>query len=316
MILLDAYNQLGRRTGLDPDITADQDKMRDGMEEALKQIYRRTKLIALKTDATLTLVADTYFYYLDHRYLYGLNFTENLSTDSSDRGVMLDVRSKQWFDRNYPNPDTSDTGKPEMIVPMYKVWVSAQPTAASVLAVVSSTADTETVRVRGLVSGVEVVESVTLTGTTAANTSNTYDANGVISITKKTTTGTITVTSNSAAVTNISLLPTEKGKTHWKVRVHKVPDAAYSIPYTFFRTPWDFSGSESDRIPFDETFDDAFILLATAILQKMDNKDQWKDNWTLAMGMIEEVKDNNYFSVDEDATMGLIELDTGSEWWH
>lgn len=310
MILKDAYIKIARRTGLDEDQTADKSKMLDAMTQALKKIYRKNRLIAVKcTGVSFDTVADTYFYYLDSRILYGMDFKSDADSD-----VQLDIWNEERFNRENPVPDTSDTGEPTTIVPLQKIWVSAQPTSASAIAFVSSSsADTGVVRVRGIVSGVEVVESVTLTGVTAANTTNSFTS--LISITKDATTGTITATSNSAAVTNISLLPSETDKEQWKVRLHKVPDDAYTVTYSFYRKPWVFSENE-DLIPFEESFEDIFITLSTALVQKINKDKDWKVTYQLASDMAEKLDDEDYFSTDTDARMGLIEVqdDYGDDW--
>lgn len=311
MILYDVYQSLSLSTGLDASGTGDQAKMREAMRLALKEMFRKCRLVALRTPTTLTTVADIYFYYLDSRYLFGVDFKQTTSE------ILLNIKSEEWFNKEYPNPSTTDTDKPTLLIPLYKVWVSAQPTAASLIAVKSSTADTGTVFIRGLVSGVEQSESITLNGASSVNSSNTYDTNGLISISKLTSTGTVTATSNSAAVTNISLLPAQTEKQHWKIRLHKVPDAAYSIPYTFYRKPWEFSVNE-ETIPFDDTFDAAFLTITTAILQKWAESAQWKDTWNLGMQKLEEARsERNFFAEDTDKRMGLIELDSQeNDYWH
>lgn len=118
--------------------------------------------------------------------------------------------------------------------------VYAQPTSASVLACKSSSAsDTAiTLLIRGISGGAEVNETVTLTGTSAANTTNSYTR--VKSISKSgETVGLITVTSNSAAVTVATMSPEATTSYCKKIRLHYVPSSVVTIacPYIIKPSP-------------------------------------------------------------------------------
>jgi hypothetical protein len=281
------------------------------LKDALREIFRKTKLICLQEDASFDTVADTYFYYLDSRVLYPTSFIDE------DNETRLKVYTRDKFNRDYPVPDTTDTGEPRIIVPIKKIWADAQPTAASTLSITSSSASDVTsyyVGVRGISGGKEKTERLTLTGATPVISSNSYTE--VISITKDATVGTITATSNSAAVTVVTLLPNETEKQHWKVRLaEKVPDAAYTINYTFYQSPWNFSNDE-DLIPFDDIFQDVLLDLTESIILDRQGDKKANDKWNKVMGQggkLDNLLDSDYFSEDEDMRMGLIEVDSG-EW--
>ena len=97
-----------------------------------------------------------------------------------------------------------------------------QPTAASAIAIVSSDNDdtTQAVTVVGTVNGLDDVEAVTLTGTTSVSTAKSFSY--IKGIRKSADTeGTITCTSNAAAVTNATLTATQSGKNDWiRAEVH------------------------------------------------------------------------------------------------
>lgn len=116
--------------------------------------------------------------------------------------------------------------------------VQAQPTSTSVLAVVSGSASdtTQSVFVRGISGGVEVSETLTLTGTTPLNTSNSYTR--IKSITKSAaTTGKVTITSNSAAVT-IAVIAPEELITRYKIFIaHYVPAEIITIALPYIVNP-------------------------------------------------------------------------------
>ena len=90
-----------------------------------------------------------------------------------------------------------------------------QPSSASVIAIVSDDDDDKiNVLVNGIVSGVEASEVVTLNGTTSVSTKQSFSE--ISSVVKsKESEGTITATSNSAAVTNCSLTLYEIRKDLW-----------------------------------------------------------------------------------------------------
>jgi hypothetical protein len=118
--------------------------------------------------------------------------------------------------------------------------VETQPTAASVLTVVSTS-----------VSDVGVTKAVVVTGrTTSGIRSETIVPNGTtpvagqiefsyvtaLSLTGEWA-GWATVTSNSGAVTNISLYPGEIARQYPEIRLLWVPDSADEIEYRFFVQP-------------------------------------------------------------------------------
>lgn len=107
---------------------------------------------------------------------------------------------------------------------------AAQPTSASTLSVVSTSAsDTGFVFIKGTLStGVEVVETVTLTGTTPVVPTNTYT--GVVQISKNAiSVGTITITSNSGAVTIAVLGPRQMQARYRILQLFYIPVATTSV---------------------------------------------------------------------------------------
>lgn len=130
--------------------------------------------------------------------------------------------------------------------------VRAQPSTASALSIVSSsTADTtQTVRVKGTdANDIELDESVTLTGTGAVATTNTYKT--IRSITKSAvTTGRITITSNSAAVTNAVLAPAVLDYKVTKCRLHQIPSSILTCRFPYHIRPFPLS-NDNDVPGFD-----------------------------------------------------------------
>jgi len=138
--------------------------------------------------------------------------------------------------RLYGN-DLTTEGSIERYV-IYEDTVMAHPTSASVLALSSSSAsDTAiTVLVRGIASGSETYETVTLTGVTPVNTANSYTRIKNISKSAESV-GIVTVTSNSAAVTN-AVISKEVLKTRFRMcKLHYVPSAVATINMPYIIKP-------------------------------------------------------------------------------
>lgn len=131
--------------------------------------------------------------------------------------------------------------------------VAAQPSAASVLLASSSNAAADaaaTVTVRG--DTTLGVRSETLTQGVAGSVSFTR----ILKVTKNGTwAGTLTLTSNAAAVTNLVLFAEEYGRSYPQVKFLAVPDAPAVVEYTFYRQPVTMV-ADNDRpdipTPFEE----------------------------------------------------------------
>ena len=160
------------------------------------------------------------------------DFGKEISVRDTTTGVELARVDYQDLVTTYPD-EVTDSGSPARYV-IYEDVVQAQPTAASVLAIVSSSSadTTQTILVRGITGGVETTESVTLTGATPANTTNSYTR--IKGISKSaTTTGSVTITSNSAAVTLTVMAPKVTESRYRLIKLHYVPTTSLviSVPY-------------------------------------------------------------------------------------
>ncbi len=116
--------------------------------------------------------------------------------------------------------------------------VSKQPTSSSTISVVSSDSSdsTQTVHIRGISSSVEISEDVTLNGTSAVTTTNSYTE--ILGISKSaTTTGKITLTSNSGGVINAVLAPSVKDYKVKSLRFYQIPNAVYTIDMPYIVKP-------------------------------------------------------------------------------
>jgi len=212
------------------------------------QILRAINWDAIRTDYTLTTTSGTQEYALPD------DFGKELHVRDTTNGEELAYADLQKILTDYPDSFT-DAGT----VARYYILedsVQAQPTSASVIAVVSSSANdtTQTVLIRGIVSGVETSESVTLTGTTPVNTTNTFTRVKAVSKSGNTT-GKITLTSNSSAVT-IAILAS-KVNTYYckKIGFHYVPSSSLVIAVPYHIQP----------LPMTEDYDYPIIDIADLI---------------------------------------------------
>lgn len=195
-------------------------------------LNRFTFLAPVRTDYTLSVTAGTQDYQLPDDFgkaLFVLDQTNNVSLEETDIQSALNE-----FQVNY----TTSGEVTKYLIKQDNV--ATQPTSASTVSITSSSASdtTQTVLVRGFVSSREAYESVTLTGTTPALTTNSYDR--IISISKSATTvGRITGTSNSGAVTVFSLAPTALIHRVKKISLFRNPasNTTLRIPYTYSTLP-------------------------------------------------------------------------------
>lgn len=140
----------------------------------------------------------------------------------------------------------SDTLSSQGTVDRYTIIndvVRNQPSSASTLSFVSSSsADTsQSVRVKGTDSNdIELDETISLNGTTPVPSTNSYKE--IRSITKSaTTTGRITCTSNSGAVTNAIMAPADLDYKVKKLRLHSIPGNALTLSFPYHFEPYPLS---------------------------------------------------------------------------
>ena len=187
------------------------------------------------------------------RYVLPDDFGKEIScTDTTNSGEL----SKFQIDELYSTYKTiTGTGSIERYA-IVDSPVQAQPSAASTLSIVSSSASdtSQTILIRGISFGVEVYESVTLTGTAAATSANSYTRIKGISKSSATA-GYVTITSNSAAVTN-AVIPLETLETRYKILIiHYVPTSVSTIALPYIVNP----------LPLSQDYDYPVIDIADLI---------------------------------------------------
>jgi hypothetical protein len=163
----------------------------------------------------------------------------------------------------------------------YFAWaedmVLRQPNSAAVMRIASSSsADTsKDVTVYGTVSGYPDQETIT---TNASNGTTVVSGSKLFSKVERvvkdaSTTGRITVDTNSAAVT-IAVLPAGDGTagiTYKKVRVWPVPDNVFPMNVWYYKMPWRLV-NDDDVHELGQDFDEAIILLSVAKIKYQNNQ--------------------------------------------
>ena len=134
--------------------------------------------------------------------------------------------------------DLNDSGSPNYYTLYGLDYISNQPSAASVITVVSSSAldTTQTVHIVGTSSGVEVSETLTLNGIGAVAGAVSFTSLRKISK-SATTTGRVTATSNAAVVTNVVISPRRLIREFQPIRLWPVPSAVSTILVRYIRNP-------------------------------------------------------------------------------
>lgn len=147
--------------------------------------------------------------------------------DKTNKVILTQIDIQEWVNRYKDAIDTSGT------VDTYCISqdvVQKQPTSASVVTFASNSASdtTQTAYVRGIVSGVEDYETVTLSGTSNASTTKQFTK--ILGWGKDSVTmGAVTATTNSGAVTLGTLSRESLRHRVYKMRLGRIPSSAITL---------------------------------------------------------------------------------------
>lgn len=195
-------------------------------------ILKRVNFEDIDDDYSFNTVAGTSDYILPR------NFSKPVYIyDSTNQLEIPEVSLQELINSN--SVDLYSTGDVQRCVLLTKP-VRLQPTSTSTLSIVSSSASdsTQTVAIKYIDNnGVEIYETVTLTGTTPVSTSG--SAVEILSISKSAiTVGRITVTANAGAVTVAVLAPADLAYFENVVRLHYTPNGIITIKMPYIRRPY------------------------------------------------------------------------------
>jgi len=255
------------------------------VDNALKQAHdqRVTQsawTFMLYPKKTFTLVANQQFYSLDQQFQRPLYFY-----NQTTRQFLQQVPSRQFNDENINWIDGQNSNT-------FTLWgvspVIAQPTAASVVTISSTSAgDTGSVyavTVRGeTTDGVET-ETINPNGTTPAAGSTSFIT--ILNVTLSAAwAGKLTMTSNSAATTNLTLVAGEWGRQYQQLRLLYLPGGGGVIEYEFYSKPSPFS-NDNDVPDIPDPYAKILVWDALMLMAAYDNQAErgklliWGDNQT------------------------------------
>lgn len=161
--------------------------------------------------------------------------------DKTNKRTLTQIDPQEWMVKFKDSIDTAGLMENYTI---FEDVVREQPSAASVITVVSSSAAdiTQTVQIRGVVGDSETYESITLNGTT--NASGTKQFTKIYSIGKDDTTGTITVTATAQTLAYLS--PEQVQSRIKKLRLGRIPtqtatlEAIYTVAHLPMANDYDY----------------------------------------------------------------------------
>lgn len=183
--------------------------------------------------------------------------------DKTNKQKLTQIDFQQWTSGDVSSIDTASTTSSYII---FDDVVNTQPTSASTISFVSSSASdtTQTFYVRGLVGGVEDYETGTLNGTTPVPTTKSFSRIYAIGF-DAVRVGIVTATSNSGAVT-IGVIAREAVQTRYK-KLRLVPISNITLNLEMIYT--------QKAMPMSQTYDYP-LLDVEDILEAGATADAWK----------------------------------------
>jgi len=188
---------------------------------------RKWPFLRWSSPQTINTVASTRLYAL-HPELGMLEYLYNVTR----KAYMVEVP-----ERNIENLGVWNRDYDHRYFRLGEIWqVNAQPSAASAISVVSTSASdtTQTLTVRGDVSGNLMNETITLTGTSTATGSRSFSK--ILGLTLSAVgAGDISVKAGAATLVTIPI--GELGRAYKTIELITLPTAAEELEYMFYRQP-------------------------------------------------------------------------------
>lgn len=191
-----------------------------------------------------------------------IEYNKVLSVVDETNGIVLRHRSE--YDMEDADPEFNDTGTSSYYTVRGYDEFQNQPSAASVISIVSSAAGdtTQRVRLHGVAGGVARTQLLTLNGTTTVA--------GAVSFTSltgvrkdATTTGNVTVTSNAGAVTVAVIGPDQLVRFYQPIVLQWTPNAVATIRVRYIRKPKEMVYDEDVPDVGSDVFHELVLIGAT-----------------------------------------------------
>lgn len=221
--------------------------------------------------------------------------------------------SEDEFDSYIPNPTAS--GNPQLYMLYEVAGVETQPTATAALVVVSSSASdtTQSVTIKGLVSGQVDYETVALNGTTNVTTTKQFDS--ILSVGKSAyTAGRVTITESGVGTTLVVMGPLETVVRYKKMRLYPTPSSTLTITIKHFAQP-NIPTSEYEDAEIPARWDYVVEQYAFALALQSKGRDQ-ADEATIQFQLAEKYLNEDMAAEEKQSSAELIvprrALDTGT----
>lgn len=268
----------------------------------MKELFRKFKVRWALTKGSITVTDGTSDYNLPEDW-----YKPYITTERENDNVIQHCTLKE-IKNDYPDPSDITEAVPTHYAPIGISNVQAQPTAASKIAMVSTSAsDTGTMSIYGKVGGILKLETKALTGASSVDSANTYDADGLVYISSGTAlVGVVTCTSNSAAVTNLTLQIGEKFKESYRCRMFPTPDDTYTVYFWYYRMAKEISNN-SDLIMIPTAYNDWLPYITAAEILKIDGAKDANDYFKLAQMVFNQMVSDEVLEEDENWTDWIMD---------
>ena len=251
----------------------------DCLNLALSEMYYHHPWSSLKRKTTFSTVASQEDYRLDDEVDRILILRQR-----TPPRVLIYVPDRDFY-RYIPNPEDRGTGEPMY----YRQWEETSFTTSlaaddTIQVLSDNTADTSSFSVRIVgrnTSGVVISETLTLNGTTAVTSTNTFDSASLMRVSKSAaTTGVITVRRTTGATTLLQLAPGDVTTRSKIISLYPIPSSVITI-YLEYLEKLQLLSADSDVPQFDVQWN---WVLQQGALQHLWNykKDEAKSSLAMA----------------------------------
>jgi len=294
LTFLDIQNEIKRRSTRDQSGTAFDTAIKNVANTSLFRLSREALWKTLRRATTFTCATST------EEFVLSPQVSDRFFMWHEEYGypyVMKYIPEQKFLSMGI---DKDSTGTPTH----YRTWttdmIKAQPSAASAIAVSSSSASdtTQKINVFGIVSGYPDYEELSLNGTTAVSSSKSFTTVDRI-VKDSTTVGRITATSNTAAVT-VAVIPagdTTAGLIYRKVKIYPLNDSSFTMNVYYYKDPYRLV-NDNDVHELGHDFDEALILLATAKMNYEQNKEDGDKYFGLYKDELKSLRKTNVDKID------------------
>lgn len=218
-------------------------KLKDWCNERYERIYETFPWSSALENTTLTIVASQVEYALER------DIGKIWATYDQTNGMLIlekDVQDHiRFFAEDLDQTGNVQTGDPRRYYQVGQFTVKAEigSSAEKIDVVSSSSSDTtpHVVAITGLVSSVELTETVILTGITTATTTNTFDASQKLRVvvgtndeSRKSMAGVVTITGDTSSTVFAKISPKEFAPLYKWIRVSPTPKSTGTQPTWLF----------------------------------------------------------------------------------